>query len=162
MEGSSAAMNSPVHAAEEVEMPAQLAIGGSMGIIELVEEYALFAVIVGALLFFLYRKTREGVESAIFAKRSRESEESMRRTRELQQAKYELETAERREALAKIADERRKQKLEDMEAASQGRSSKKPETKKPKDTRDYWDSKGGFNSGGGRFSSFKPPTRRRG
>eukprot|EP00286_Rhodomonas_abbreviata_P005224 CAMPEP_0181330318 /NCGR_PEP_ID=MMETSP1101-20121128/23831_1 /TAXON_ID=46948 /ORGANISM="Rhodomonas abbreviata, Strain Caron Lab Isolate" /LENGTH=159 /DNA_ID=CAMNT_0023439557 /DNA_START=39 /DNA_END=518 /DNA_ORIENTATION=+ len=131
-------------------------------VVELVEEYALFAMLVLAVLFFLYRKTRQGVESAIFAKRARDAEESMRRTRELQQARYELDTAERRETLAKIEEDRRKQKLEEMEAASQGRSAKKPETKKPKDMRDYWDNKSSFNPGGGSVQRFKPTTKRRG
>ncbi len=81
----------------------------------------------------------------------------------LQQARYEVETAQRREELEQIEAERRRQKLEEMEAMMEGRSARKPENKKGPDSRDYWDRTEGFNSmgGGGSGGRYKPSCRKR-
>jgi hypothetical protein len=136
-------------------------------LMETVEEYLLLAVCLAGVAYFVFRHLKMWLDDAAFAAKVRKAEEKMRRARELQQARYEEDTAERRAELARIAEERRKQKLEEMEAASQGRTAKKKDLKKT-DIRDYWDNKE-YNplnpgSGGGRGSSYKPSScnRRRG
>ncbi|EKX45946.1 hypothetical protein GUITHDRAFT_152489 [Guillardia theta CCMP2712] len=132
--------------------------------IDYIEEYGFLVFMLAVLLYFIVRKLKESYGTMKLEAKLKSRDDSMRKIRELQQARYEIETAEKRKHLAEIEEERRKQQLEEMEAASQGRSAKKPETKKPKDTRDYWDNASGFshmnNGGGGR--GYKPSCRRRG
>ena len=138
-----------------------------MGVLDYVEEYAMFAVLACIILYFLYKNLSNRYNSFKYSSAARQSEDSMRRARMLQQAKFELESAQRREELARIEEERRQQKLEEMEAMQEGRSAKKPETKKGPDTREFWDRSDGFNpfgggGGGGGSNRYKPTTRRRG
>ena len=101
-----------------------------LGMLDWIEEYAMLAVLLLIVSYFVVKKVREWREGAAFSASSRNAEESMRRARQLQQAKFELETAQRREELALFEEERRQQKLEEAEAMLEGRSSKKPEKKK--------------------------------
>eukprot|EP00960_Hanusia_phi_P003001 89259-Hanusia_phi.AAC.1 len=132
--------------------------------IEYLEEYGFILLVMAIFLYFMMRKLKESYKNIKLEAKLKSRDDSMRKIRELQQAKYEIETAEKRKHLAEIEEERRKQQLEEMEAASQGRSARKPETKKPKDTRDYWDNTGGFShlSNGGGDRGYKPSCRRRG
>lgn len=135
--------------------------------IELVEEYGLLAMVAVALLVFLYRRTKTVVENASFEASVRTRDDSMRKVREMQQARYEIETAEQRAKLAEIAEQQRKEKLEEMEAMAEGRTAKhKKDQKKGRiDTRDFWDNTDGFshlNGGGGGGAKFTPSCRRRG
>ena len=133
-----------------------------MGVMDYVEEYAMFAILAVVILYFVYKQISKYYSSYLHSTAVRQAEDSMRRARMLQQAKFELETAERRDELARIEEERRKQKLEEMVAMQEGRSAKKPEKKKGPDTRDYWDNADGFNHmGGGGGSRYKPSTTRR-
>jgi hypothetical protein len=135
--------------------------------IELIEEYGLLAMVAVAVFFYLFRRTRAVVENASFEASVRRREDSMRKVREMQQARYEIETAEQRAKLAAIAEEQRKQKLEEMEAMAEGRTAKhKKDKKKPTGAdRNVWDNLDGFsplNGGGGGSSTYKPTCRRRG
>ena len=135
--------------------------------IEMIEEYGLLAMVALAVLFFLFRRTKTVVENASFEASVRKREDSMRKVREMQQARYEVDTAEARERLAEIAEEQRKKKLEEMEAMAEGRTAKhKKDQKKGRiDTRDVWDNLDGFshlNGGGGGGGTFKPTCRKRG
>jgi len=140
--------------------------GGSGGLghatIDLVEEYALLIAFGLAVAYFVYVQARRGMEAVSYELKSRKAEDDVRRAREAQQARFWEETAEKRAELERIAEERRKAKLEDMEAAAEGRTSKNKRDK-PKDTRDYWDGKDGmgFGSGGGGSKTFKPSGFRR-
>jgi hypothetical protein len=135
-----------------------------MGILDYIEEYAMFVVLACVVLYFVYKSMSKRVSEYKYSSAARQAEDSMRRARMLQQAKFELESAQRREELARIEEERRQQKLEEMEAMQEGRSAKKPEKKKGPETRDFWDRTDGFNplGGGGGSKSYKPTTRRRG
>jgi hypothetical protein len=140
---------------------------GNFSAIEVIEEYGLLAMVLAAALFFFFRRAKVAVEKASFEASVRKRESSMRQVREMQQARYEIETADQRAKLAAIEEERRKQKLEEMEAMAEGRTAKhKKDQKKGRvDTRDFWDNTDGFNplngSGGG-GGGFKPSCRRRG
>jgi hypothetical protein len=134
-----------------------------MGLVDYIEEYAMFFVLAAVLVYFIYKSMINRYKSYQHTAAIRDAEESMRRARMLQQAKFELETAQRRDELARIEEERRKQKLEEMEAMAEGRSAKKPEKKKGPDTRQFWDRSDGFSMGGGSSSTrYTPTTRRRG
>mmetsp|Transcript_96838 Transcript_96838/g.141650 ORF Transcript_96838/g.141650 Transcript_96838/m.141650 type:complete len:168 (+) Transcript_96838:58-561(+) len=140
--------------------------GHDLSAIELVEEFGLFAMVAAAVLFFLYRRTKTIVQNAAFDASVSKREDSMRTVREMQQARYEIETADKRENLARIAEEQRMKKLEEMEAMAEGRTAKhkKDQKKGRTDTRDIWDQVDGFShlNGGGGSSSFKPTCRKRG
>ena len=167
---------SAAHAVADVPV-AEAATGPSVGgvvspkvdgfsAIEVIEEYGLLAMVALAVLAFLYRRTKTVVENASFEASVRRRDDSMRKVREMQQARYEIETADQRAKLAEIAELQRKQKLEEMEAMAEGRTAKhKKDQKKGRvDTRDFWDSTEGFShlTGGGGGSTFKPTCRRRG
>ncbi len=123
----------------------------------------MFFVLAAVLVYFIYRSMLNRYKSYQHTAVIREAEDSMRRARMLQQAKFEVETAQRRDELARIEEERRKNKLEEMEAMAEGRSAKKPEKKKGPDTRQFWDRTDGFPMGGGSSSArYTPSTRRRG
>lgn len=144
-----------------------LAVDGSFSAIELIEEYGLLALVLGAVLVWLFRRTRTAVENASFEASVRRREDSMRKVREMQQARYEIDTAEQRAKLAELAEKQRQEKLEEMEAMAEGRTAKhKKDQKKGRvDTRDFWDNVEGFshlNGGGGGGATFKPTCRRRG
>lgn len=141
------------------------AMPGSPALIELLEEYALLIVFALAVAYFLYTRAKKGVDAVSYELKSRKAEDAIRRAREEQQARYWEDTSEKRAHLERIAEERRKDKLEDMSAAAEGRTSKAKKDLKPKDNRDYWDGKDGFSSmgGGGGSKIFKPSgSRRRG
>ena len=126
-------------------------------------DYAFFSVLAAVLVYFICRSMLNRFKSFRHAVVNRDSEDSLRRARMLQQAKFELETAQRREELARIEEERRKKKLDEMEAMAEGRSAKKPEKKKGPDARQFWDRTDGFTMGGGSSSArYTPTTRRRG
>ena len=97
-----------------------LAIDGSFSAIELIEEYGLLALVLGAVLVVLFRRTKTAVESAAFEASVRRREDSMRKVREMQQARYEMDSAEQRAKLAEVAERQRKEKLEEMEAMAEG------------------------------------------
>jgi hypothetical protein len=97
-----------------------LAIDGSFSAIELIEEYGLLALILGAVLVVLFRRTKTAVESAAFEASVRRREDSMRKVREMQQARYEMDSAEQRAKLAEVSERQRKEKLEEMEAMAEG------------------------------------------
>ena len=66
--------------------------------------------------------------------------------------------------VAAVEEERRKQKLEEMQAMAEGRTAKhkKEQAKGRIDTQDFWDNTEGFNplnGGGGGGGSFKPTCR---
>merc|ERR1740133_345680 len=120
-----------------------------------------------AVLFFLFRRTKTIVETAAFESSVCKREGSMRTVREMQQARYEIETADKRASLAKVAEEQRLKKLEEMEAMAEGRTAKhkKDQKKGRTDTRDIWDNVDGFghlNNGGGGGGKFTPSCSRRG
>mmetsp|Transcript_2664 Transcript_2664/g.7430 ORF Transcript_2664/g.7430 Transcript_2664/m.7430 type:complete len:180 (-) Transcript_2664:144-683(-) len=138
------------------------------GVIDFIEEYAFLALIVAIIAYFLYKKGREWTQAIRYTSSVKQAENGLRRARMLQQAKYEVETAQKREELEKIEEERRKQKLEEMEAMMEGRSAKKSEKKDPGSS-DHLDRGDGFNpltgsGGGGRGGGgrYQPTTRRRG
>ena len=136
----------------------------SVSAIEVLEEYGLLALVVGAVLVFFLRRAKTMVEDVTFEASVRKREDSMRKIREMQQARYEVETAEQRARLAAVEEERRKQKLEEMQAMAEGRTAKhkKEQAKGRIDTQDFWDNTEGFNplnGGGGGGGSFKPTCR---
>ena len=134
-----------------------------VGLVEYVEEYAMFFVLAAVLVYFIYKSIINRYKSYQDTVVVRDAEDNMRRARMLQQAKFELETAQRRDELARIEEERRKQKLEEMEAMAEGRTAKRPEKKKGPDSRQFWDRTDGFPMGGGSSSArYTPTTRRRG
>jgi hypothetical protein len=134
-----------------------------LGLAEYFEEYSMFIVLAVVLVYFIYRTIINQYRSYQYTAATRDAEESMRRARMLQQAQFELETAQRREELARIEEEKRKKKLEEMEAMAEGRSARKPEKKKGPETRQFWDRTDGFPMGGGSSSArYTPTTRRRG
>lgn len=158
-----AAMSGP-HTGGSME---PLSVDQSFSAIELIEEYGLLAMVAVAVIFFLFRRTKTVVENAAFEASVRKREDSMRKVREMQQARYEIETAEQRAKLAEVAEKQRQERLEEMEAMAEGRTAKhKKDQKKGRiDTRDVWDNVDGFshlNGGGGGGSTFKPTCRRRG
>jgi hypothetical protein len=138
----------------------------SPGILDYVEEYAMFFILFILIFFFSSKYIKSWMEKRRYESTVQSAEESMRRARMLQQARFEVETAQRREELQRLEEERRKQKLEEMEAMMEGRSAKKPETKKGPDTREFWDRADGFNplqgGGGGSGGRYQPTCRRRG
>lgn len=137
-----------------------------MGFLDIIEEYAMLFILFVIIVYFTYKYISSWIESRRFASSAQSADDSMRRTRMLQQARFEVDTAQRREELERIEEERRRQKLEEMEAMMEGRSAKKPETKKGPDTREFWDRADGFNplsgGGGGSGGRYQPTCRRRG
>ena len=129
-----------------------------MGIADYIEEYAMFFILAAVFAYFIYKYMADRYSSYQNTSAIREAEDSMRRARMLQQARFELESAQRRDELARIEEERRKQKLEEMEAMSEGRSARKPEKKKGPDPREFWDRTDGFPMGGGGSSARSAPT----
>jgi hypothetical protein len=103
-----------------------LAVDGSFSAIELIEEYGLLALVLGAVLVWLFRRTRTAVENASFEASVRRREDSMRKVREMQQARYEIDTAEQRAKLAELAEKQRQEKLEEMEAMAEGYAHEHP------------------------------------
>lgn len=166
------------HTFADVPLDADAGVGGGeykqqllegpppdLSAIDMIEEYGLLAMVAMAVLFFLFRRTKTVVENASFEASVRTREDSMRKVREMQQARYEVDTAEARARLAEVAEEQRQKKFEEMEAMAEGRTAKhKKDQKKGRiDTRDVWDNLDGpLNGGGGGGRTFKPTCRRRG
>jgi hypothetical protein len=144
----------------------ETAAGAHHTLLDLIEEYALLVLVFMAVGYFLYKKMKKGVDAVAFEMNQRKFEDAMRRTREAQQAKFWEESAKKQEELDRLEEQRRKEKLEDMEAAAEGRTSKNKKDYQKTDNQDYWDGKDGFsllNPGGG-GSRYKPSgtCRRRG
>jgi hypothetical protein len=139
-----------------------------LGPLDYVEEYAMLAVIIGIVLYFAYKAFNRWQESIAYSTAARQAEDSMRRTRIQQQAKFELESAQRREELARIEEERRLQRLEEMQAMQEGRSARKPEAKKGPGAADFradghssTNPFGGSGGGSGGSGRYKPTQRQR-
>ncbi len=113
----------------------------------------MFFILAAVFVYFIYKHLMNRFSAYQSTSAIRDAEDNMRRARMLQQARFELESAQKRDELARIEEERRKQKLEEMEAMSEGRSAKKPEKKKGPDPREFWDRTDGFPMGGGGSSS---------
>ena len=137
------------------------AIPHEMGLLDYIEEYAMFFVVAAVFAYYIYKYMANRYSSYQNTSAIRDAEDSMRRARMLQQAKFELESAQRRDELARIEEERRKQKLEEMEAMSEGRSAKKPEKKKGPDPREFWDRTDGSMGGGSSSARSAPTTQQR-